>query len=91
MSQKEAERSGLPTDQIYAQMRALAGLLLSIPLADVQAVVQELSLIDAAMPIFDPTRYREIMPTKPDHDRFARAFLRFRQELESFRPEELPE
>lgn len=62
-------------------MRSLASLILHIPLADVQSVVDEMRLIDAAMPIIDPTGYREIMPTKPDHDRFARAFLRFRKEL----------
>lgn len=75
----------------YTHMQTIARLVALIPLADVKAVVNELSFIDAAMPIIDPTRYREIMPTKPDHDRFARAFLRFRQELESFRLEEPPE
>lgn len=65
----------------YEQMQAVARIAALIPLDDVQAVVRELDLIDAAMPIMDPTRYREIMGTKGGHDQFARAFLRFRQEL----------
>ena len=81
----------MSTLDTYTQMQTIARIVSMIPLEDVQAVVTELGFIDAAMPIVDPTRYRQIMPTKPDHDRFARAFLRFRQELESFRPEELPE
>ncbi|HNP70388.1 MAG TPA: hypothetical protein PKK15_04745 [Kouleothrix sp.] len=76
------ERSGLETSEIYAQMQALVSLVLHIPVADVQAVVDELSLIDAAMPLLDPTGYRRIMDTKPAHDRFARAFLRFRKEID---------
>lgn len=63
-------------------MRSLASLILHIPLADVQSVVDEMRLIDAAMPIIDPTGYRNIMRTKPGHDKFAHAFLRFRRELE---------
>lgn len=77
-----SERSGLPIQEVYAQMRALAGLLLHIPVADVEAVVNELRFVDAAMPIVDPTGYRNIMRTKPGHDKLAHAFLRFRRELE---------
>lgn len=69
----------------YEQMQMIARLAAMIPLVNVQAVVTELDLIDAAMPIVDPTRYREIMDTKPGHDRFARAFLRFRKELEDIK------
>lgn len=82
---KAPERSGLATDEIYAQMRAIASLMAHIPLADVQAVVEEMALIDAAMPMIDPTGYRRIMATKPGHDRFARAFLVFRLVLEELK------
>lgn len=82
MSAPESGRSPLATDEIYAQMRAIGGLATNIPVADVRAVVEELAIIDAAMPMFDPTGYRRIMSTKPGHDRYARAFLAFRLALE---------
>lgn len=85
MSDQSSERSGLATDEIYAQMRAIASLMTNIPVADVRAVVEELGFIDAAMPLIDPTGYRKIMGTKPGHDRFARAFLVFRLVLEELK------
>lgn len=70
---------------IYTLMQSLARPLMILTVEQVQAVVTEMSFIDATMPIIDPTGYRAIMPTKDGHERFARAFLRFRQELEALK------
>lgn len=73
------------TEAVYNLMIAFARPLTLITVEQVQAVVDELGFIDAAMPIVDPTRYRAILKTKPAHDRFAHAFLRFRRELEALK------
>lgn len=59
-----------------------ARMALLIPLDDARALVEEIERTDTLMPLLDPTGYRAIMDTLPQHRAVAKAFLTFRQELE---------
>ena len=55
----------------------------AIPVADVQSLVNAYNHIEAFGPILDPTAWIGVHKTMPDHVRLAKAYLKFRQELES--------
>lgn len=59
-----------------------ARMAMLIPVDDARALVQEIERTDTLMPLLDPTGYRAIMDTLPQHRKLAQAFLAFRQELE---------
>lgn len=58
-----------------------AHMALLVPLEDARALVQEIDRTDTLMPLLDPTGYRAIMDTLPQHRMVAKAFLAFREEL----------
>lgn len=64
------------------QIELYAGLANLIPLADAQAVLDEIGRTETLMPILDPTAYRNIMGNIPGHARLVRAFVTFRSALE---------
>lgn len=59
-----------------------ARMALLVPVEDARALVQEIERTDTLMPLLDPTGYRAIMDTLPQHRKLAKAFLAFREELE---------
>jgi hypothetical protein len=65
----------------YGAIQIVARLALNIPLDEAQAVVNEMEHTDAVMPLIDPSGWLRIRATAPQHQRLARAFLAFRQEL----------
>ena len=65
------------TPETLATIQMIARLTLAVSPADLGAVESELSHIHAVMPILDPTRYRDIMPTMGGHEDLVRAFARF--------------
>lgn len=70
-----------PTPETLAAIQFIARLTLGVPAADLRAVQDELSLVHAAMPILDPTRYRDILPTMGGHEELVAAFARFHREV----------
>lgn len=61
-----------------------------VPLADAQAVLDEIGRMEAIMPILDPTAYRKIMGNIPGNERAVRAFIDFRSELEKIAEADRP-
>lgn len=66
---------------IYTQIQTFARLCVLVSVADAQAVVEEMERTDAFLPFVDPTAWIKLSKTAPGHQRLARAFLAFRQEL----------
>lgn len=71
-----------------SQIDTVCQIALMIPVADAEAVLNEMGRMDALMPIVDPTGYRKIMRNVPGHEDEVRAFLTFRRELERIAPKE---
>jgi hypothetical protein len=70
------------------QIDTFARMALLIPLADVEAVAEEIELTHTILPLTDPTAYRDLLRTLPGHTALVRAFLRFRRDLEHLVNEE---
>lgn len=73
----------MPDDvrETYEQILAVARIAACLDLDRCQAVVAEFGRMHALMPIVDPTGYRRLRATMPDHERLANAFLTFRLAL----------
>lgn len=71
--------------QTYETIQVVARLAALVEVHEAQAVVEAIALTDSAMPILDPAGWMQIRHTAPGHNRLARAFLAFRQELEQLR------
>ncbi len=65
------------------QVDLLCKLSLGVPLAEAELLVREIEQTQAFLPFTDPTAYRAIARTLPNHLRIARAFLTFRKELDT--------
>lgn len=75
----------------FARARLVMRLLLtSISTTELSALQDELSRMHAVMPIVDPTGYRALLSTMPDHERAIAALRRCRAELVAITGELLP-
>ena len=72
----------LPVECVLDAIHTFSQMALYVSVEDVRRVVVELEHTASAMPILDPTAWREIAGNYEGHERLARAFLVFRQELE---------
>lgn len=77
---KDGPDVAMTVEMIYAVAR-MANL---IPLADAQAVLDEVGRMEkkTLMPILDPTAYMKIRANIPGNERAIRTFITFRSELE---------
>jgi len=70
-------------------IEGLARMALQVPVEDVSNYVDNLDRIESFAPIFEPSDYMAIRGTLPGHMALAKAFLRFRQEVEKLKDGEV--
>jgi len=75
--------------EIKARVDMVTTIARSISVEEAQVVVNEIARTETLTPILDPTWFRANMTNLDHHQRVARAFLAFRQEVESVLQEEL--
>jgi len=63
-------------------IQTFARLIRNISIEDVQALATEIDLIEATLPMLDPTAWMRIANTEGGHKELVQAFLKFRRTVE---------
>lgn len=66
-------------------IEALARMAIQVPVEDARDYVNHLDRVDAFASIFEPSDYMAVRDTLPGHTALAKAFLRFREEVEKLK------
>lgn len=80
-----AADKGNRVNAIVGQILAIAGGAMTVPIADIQDVLQDIDAQHTVMPILDPTKYRAVATDLSDNQELIQAFYNFRRELEKLK------